>query len=297
MIFHEIYSAYYRTVSEILKLAVKGKLTNEEMKELVSKHAFSESALTIIPNLKSGKWKLLTPELTTPLQHVPTLPVSLLEKRWLKAVFMDPRIRLFTDEPMEFGDVEPLFTPDDYVVYDRFADGDPYFDEGYVRRFRMILSGIHEKNALQIELVNKKGKVVRMHVLPCRLEYSEKDDKFRLICKGDITVNLARILTCQRYNGKIAQISQKVKEKRCVTLQIKDERNTLERCLLHFSHFEKNAKRLSENEYEVNIFYDQNDETEMVIRILRFGPTVEVVAPACFRNLIKMRLIKQKSCE
>lgn len=37
-------------------------------------------------------------------------------------------------------------------------------------------------------------------------------------------------------------------------------------------------------------------ETEIVIRILSFGPMIKVVAPAHFENLIKERLIKQKSC-
>lgn len=297
MIFHEIYGVYYRAVSLILKSAIKGELTNEEMKQIVTSVAFSESSLTVIPNLKSEKWQLLNEDLTTPLQHEPSMPVSLLEKRWLKAIFLDPRIRLFTDEPPELAEIDPLFTPDDYVVYDRFADGDPYLDEGYVTRFRLIHSAIRESTPLQIESISKKGQIVHMRVQPIGLEYSEKDDKFRLICTGDITINLARILTCHRYSGKIKAVSSKEKEKCSVTLKIKDERNTPERCLLHFSHFEKVAERVSENEYKVKIFYDKNDETEMVIRILGFGPTVEVISPYSFRNLIKIRLMKQKSCE
>ena len=298
MIFHEIHSAYYRAVLEILRFAVRGELNEEKMKEIVSSVAFSESTLAIIPNLKSGKWQLLLPDLTSPLQNEPTIPLSLTEKRWLKAVLCDPRVRLFDCGIAGLEDVDPLFTPEDYVVYDRFGDGDPYFDEGYVTRFRAILASVREKHPMQIELVNRKGQVVRLHVLPRRLEYSEKDDKFRLVCSGSrstTVINLARIISCRRYNGKLSPIKEIRKEKCSVTLKITDERNTLERCMLHFSHFEKQAERIAENEYRVSIFYDRNDETEMVIRVLGFGPTIEVIEPPAFRKLIIQRLIKQKS--
>ncbi len=43
--------------------------------------------------------------------------------------------------------------------------------------------------------------------------------------------------------------------------------------------------------------YDKDDETEMVIRILSFGPMIKVVQPEHFINLIKERLRKQKSWE
>ena len=42
---------------------------------------------------------------------------------------------------------------------------------------------------------------------------------------------------------------------------------------------------------------DRFDETEIVIRVLSFGPYVKVLEPESFANLIKERLISQKSCE
>ena len=42
---------------------------------------------------------------------------------------------------------------------------------------------------------------------------------------------------------------------------------------------------------------DRFDETEIVIRVLSFGPYVKVLEPEGFVNLIKERLISQKSCE
>ena len=82
-----------------------------------------------------------------------------------------------------------------------------------------------------------------------------------------------------------------------VTMIVKDERNALERTMLHFAHFEKQVEKIGNKKYKVNIKYDSDDETEMVIRILAFGPLVEVIEPLDFRELIKNKLKKQLSCE
>ena len=41
---------------------------------------------------------------------------------------------------------------------------------------------------------------------------------------------------------------------------------------------------------------DKEDETEILIRVLSFGPMLRVVKPAAFMHLIKDRLSEQKSC-
>ncbi|MBE6638800.1 MAG: WYL domain-containing protein [Ruminococcaceae bacterium] len=300
MIFHEIHSAYYRAVANILALAVKGELTDEKMKSIVQETAFGESVFTVIPNLKNEKWQLLHSDLTTPLQNAPTLPLSDIEMRWLKSLYLDPRVRLFANLPENLRNVPPLFTPEDYVIYDQYAGGDPYFDEKYIGNFRSVLNAIREKRALEIEIINRSGRPVTYRVMPRQLEYSEKDDKFRILCgtpRRGLTINLGNVISCRRYDGRIKNEPTTPPLKCSITLKVIDERNALERCMLHFSHFEKQAERISEKEYRLCVYYDRNDETEMVIRVLSFGPRVEVVAPQYFRNLIIERLKKQKSCE
>jgi predicted DNA-binding transcriptional regulator YafY len=82
-----------------------------------------------------------------------------------------------------------------------------------------------------------------------------------------------------------------------VEFELIDKRNALERILLHFAHFKKQAERIDTDRYRVTISYDKDDENEMVIRILSFGPMIRVTAPQHFVGLIKERLINQKSCE
>ena len=67
--------------------------------------------------------------------------------------------------------------------------------------------------------------------------------------------------------------------------------------MLHFAHFKKEAERLSEHKYRIKIYYERDDETELLIRVLSFGPFVKVTEPEHFVGLIKKRLLMQKSCD
>ena len=58
----------------------------------------------------------------------------------------------------------------------------------------------------------------------------------------------------------------------------------------------KQAERIGANKYLLKIKYNESDETEMVIRVLSFGPMVKALAPDSFVSLIKEKLIKQKNC-
>ena len=314
MIFSELYSAYYNAVAQILKAAIDHPLRKGEIRGIVEEYAFSESILNIEPALSEGRWQLLLPDGTTPVRRVPAMPMTTLQKRWLKAIALDPRIRLFRDEAGGFNDaklsyqngaedtedVEPLFVPEDFRIFDQYSDGDDYTDETYIANFRLILDAIKNQYPLSIDTDNRKGRVVHLEVLPKYLEYSEKDDKFRLVGLGrrmGRTINLGRIARCERCEEGAFSFSRKVPPRtRSVVFELVDERNALERALLHFAHFEKQAERLEENRYRVTVKYNQDDETEMVIRILSFGPMIKVTAPGHFVDLIKERLRRQKDC-
>ncbi len=301
MIFSELYSAYYNAVADILTKAIDHPLKKGELHEIVSRNAFGESILNIEPALLDERWQLLFPDGTTPIKNKPTMPLPVLQKRWLKAIYADSRIKLFTDDPLPFDDVEPLFTADDISVFDKYSDGDPFEDERYIKNFRLILSAIKNRQALSIDATTRKGNVTHMVVIPEQLEYSEKDDKFRLFnsgCRYGETVNLARIVHCKPYLKpfSVSPLRKTTPKIKTVEFELTDERNALERVLLHFAHFEKQAERLDENKYRVTVKYNKDDETEMVIRILSFGPMVKVTAPEDFADLIKERLKSQKSC-
>ncbi|MBQ1466200.1 MAG: WYL domain-containing protein [Eubacteriaceae bacterium] len=301
MIFSELYSAYYNAVAAILREAVRRSLSMDDIRAIARRSAFGESLLNIEPAITEERWQLIRPDGTTPLRHAPTMPLTTLEKRWLKSVYMDPRVRLFTDDNVDFPDVEPLFGEDDYSVFDRYSDGDPYTDENYIRNFRIILDAARNRYPLEVRMRNRRGRISSFLLVPEYLEYSEKDDKFRLVGhrknhRG--TINIARITECALSKKEVEVTAQEdhASFRRTLEFSLTDERNALERVLMHFAHFRKEVERTGERTYKVTVEYERFDETEMVIRVLSFGPMIKVTSPKRFVELIKERLSEQKSC-
>ena len=258
MIFHEIYGNYYRTVAEILDAALKEEISDKTIWKIVKEKAFAESSLTIPKELsEKGKWPLLNEERRAVIHRKTSMPLTIMEKRWLKALL---------------ADLEPLFQPKDIVLFDQFADGDPYGDETYTKIFRQILSAVKKKNSIRVLYPLKNGTEKWIKCNPVRLEYSLRDDKFRLISvyKGRInTISVSKIIQCETVGSfRTAKIKEEVHDKRNVELLVKDERQT----------------------------YEAEDEIDLMIQILSFGTSLKVAGPEAFVEQIKNRLEMQKRC-
>ncbi|MGI5895870.1 MAG: WYL domain-containing protein [Oscillospiraceae bacterium] len=297
MLFSEIYGSYYNVVAAILSEAVFGELTDGRINEIVREKAFGESVLAIPVSLRDGSWPLLTRENTTPVEHIPSMPLTMMQKRWLKALLQDPRIRLFGPSEKGLEDVAPLYAENTFCFFDRYSDGDPYDDPQYIAHFQTILTALREKRKLRIQFIGHRGTWHSWECILYKLEYSSKDDKFRVLTsspRSTLTVNIARIKSCELLDfWTDEEYLPKVPIKKTLVLEIKDERNALERVMLHFSHLEKEAVRLGNDRYRLTVRYDQEDETEMLIRVLSFGPMVRVLSPGSFINNVKERLNKQ----
>lgn len=298
MLFSEVYGIYYNVLAKLLERSVDGTLTRESMNTIIREKGFEESILTIPEALESQTWPLIKEDFSTPLQHKPTLPLTTLQKQWLKALLSDPRIKLF-DPPMDgLEDVEPLYPPNTFVYYDRYNDGDPFTEPGYIKRFRCILSAIRHKRWLRIQFTGHNGKPHYWRCIPYKLEYSAKDDKFRLISankRDTLSINLARITNCFMLEPYTEEEYQpRTMKQRILILELKDERNALERAMLHFSHLNKETERIGEDLYKITLFYEREDETELLIRVLSFGPVLKVVFPDDFTEKLVQRLKKQK---
>ncbi len=257
------------------------------------------------------------------LNNISDFPLSTIEKMWLKSVYSDPRIRLFMENDAEipdFSDVEPLFNWDDFILFDQYADGDPFKDKHYIEMFRKVLVGVRKKSWLKIKFRKRNNTIsfnedgtyeklpdseIGMHYIDTDyLEYSERDNRFRLIgntpCFGRNIVNIASIVECSEVeksdvpNAEFQDSYSKDKFQRNVIFELVDENNALERFLLNFSHYEKVAEYINERgKYRITINYDDTDETDLVIRVLSFGPNVKVVEPKRFIELVKDRLWNQ----
>ena len=297
MLFHEIYGAYYAILSDLLSLAADGTLTRDAMETVIREKGFEESILTIPKNIQDGVWPLIRPDLTTPLASPPPRPLTHLEKRWLKALLNDPRIRLFAPPAQGLEDVAALYPADVFVYFDRYGDGDPFEDPAYIQRFQTILTALKEKRRLRLKFTGRDHVVHCWRCVPYKLEYSPKDDKFRLITgnnRTSLSINLARITVCDLLEPvSPEEYRPQAMRKETLVMELTDERNALERCMLHFSHLEKETERLDGNRYRMTIRYEKEDETELLIRVLSFGPVLQVVSPEKFRQRLRHRIREQ----
>ena len=84
-----------RSLYQANHTAVRGGLNENDIISIVGKSAFGESILSLPQKIKNEKWGLLTSDLKTPIKNKPQMPLTDMEKRWLRAVLDDPRVKLF----------------------------------------------------------------------------------------------------------------------------------------------------------------------------------------------------------
>ena len=77
-------------------------------------------------------------------------------------------------------------------------------------------------------------------------------------------------------------------------IRVTPARNGVERFMLEFASYEKHTVRdLVSGEYTVELWYDEQDETELLIRLLSFGPVIEIMGPPHLRQMAKERIQRQ----
>ncbi len=327
--FEEIYGSYFQAVRKILLEAGKAPVTKKEMEEICLRNASLESALAIVPKLTKGPWSSLLEEqdkgrFSSALGTAESrgrddflkLPLTKLQKSWLKALLPDPRFRLFLGEEdlkaleKELWDTEPLFLWEDFHYFDRYSDGDPYGDSGYRKYFRVILAAMTDKRPLFLAYESGKGRESTLELLPCRLQYSPKDDKFRLLgvslsrgkLRSPCVLNLGRVRACHpsktpvpaNFSWDFSGFQKEAPEP--VRIRISRQRNALERCMLHFANYEKQTVYEPETDtWLCEIYYDPSDETELLIELLSFGPVIRILGPEPFLGQVRDRVRRQHS--
>lgn len=308
-LFSEINCTYYNITEKILK---QKSVTKEDIRRIISKNGFSETVLFLEPELiGKNNIGLLTEQngiYTSILKNEPHIPLTAVQKKWLCAVLNDKKSSLFLDkeqkaELYELLGAELLFSGRSIRFFDRFSDGDDFENEDYIKHFRSILRSMHENKLIRISFQTRKNDRITHYYLPERIEYSSKNDKFRVhvirynkskpIERGIINIaqiNSAELTDIIAENGLYEASSKKE-----VILKVSNERNAINRFMMEFAELE----RVSEfddvsKECTVTMKYDAMDETEILIRILSFGPVVEVLQPNDFREQIAHRIGLQR---
>lgn len=313
-LFSEIYNCYFQVIKSLIEK--KDCLSEKELKCLIKDSGFEESILYLLPKLTENGWGFFEKQgesFHSKLSADFYVPLTDLQKSYLKAILMDDKIGLFLDDReldsinAAFANVKPLYQPDDFYYYDRFADRDNYKDPVYRKHFQTIIAAIRSHAYLDILYESRPDRRVHHNYLPCRLEYSIKNDCFRLLAVKQHTllnprieilnVNRIREITPTNQTAeRLPDINSALRHsyyKEPVKIIIKNKRNALERAMLQFANYEKNTYKLDDDTYECLIYYNKNTETELLIEILSFGPMIKVVGNDTFLRLIKERLTRQ----
>ena len=204
--------------------------------------------------------------------------------------------------------VTPLWTQEQFYYYDRFIDGDPYENENYRRNFRTLLTAQKNHQYVDIDYNSPNGNRVHHHYVPARLEYSVKNDKFRVLALKNARdhnmkleiLNISRMQSVSLIEKTLSfevdfnALIQNSYYREPLKLHIINKRNALERAMLHFANYEKNTTKIDENTYECLIYYNQIMETELLIEVMSFGPMLTVIGNDKFLKSLKARLQRQK---
>ncbi|MBQ8966685.1 WYL domain-containing protein [Ruminococcus sp.] len=310
-IFSELYGTYFRIITHVLS---EHSMTESELRKLIAEEGFGETGLfldkKLIPQEDGSDWGLLSRDKAGVLHPVtviePPKVLTTLQKRWLRTQLDDPRAWLFLDDRElallweRLGEIPPLYSAEDMRCPDRYSDGDPYTDPVYRRNFRMVLKALKAEELICIRFISRYGKVIEGDFLPCKLEYSKKDDKFRVHCTsvrhGTSVINLARVEEVSKSSSKAKPAALDESTLRCsepLEITVKNERGADERFLMEFAAYEKRTERSEEGTVKVRLWYDRNDETELLIRLLGYGPTLEITGPLHMRAKARERVMRQ----
>lgn len=304
-LFDAVYGDAFAAVERILAQA---PVTRGQLRALLGMYMTPDGAMEAGQKLQDGSWPLLKRNgeglyegaVPPPADR----PFTTLELRWLKSLCEDVRAPLFlTDGQLQhlretLAEVPPIFDRGQIDSFDASRTGDPFTDPGYRERFHLLLQALREEKGLLIRYVTFAGSFRVMHVYPQRLEYSAKDRRFRLHGQSGgrhTTLNLSRIMTVQPEDaGEAPASGGSALCAEPLVMRILNERNAVERFMLEFSCLRKeSAFDPATGTAVAKVWYPVQDETEVLIRVLGFGPMVQVLGPESFIRRIRARIAGQ----
>lgn len=255
------------------------------------------------------------------------LPLTTLEVRWLKMIIIDSRMKCFlSDEQIEvvksfidetYPNVDPL--PQNAIVY---------FDRHIVNASEKAAERLHimtftkaisKKLLVDLSFTTRIGNKINEKFKPIVIEFSKRNNKFQVQLQSCVnnkfyTVNLPQInyVVVDNEEFDYYQALEEYQEyrnnrERSVQIQFYDVKNMADRILTEFSPWKKYCVYDRETHiYTLEIFYQKDEELDLVIRLMGYGPSIHFVekehsiAREILRRYTKQRdiiLKRQKSIE
>lgn len=222
------------------------------------------------------------------------LPLSRLECRWLKTILEDPKISLFlSDDEIDairdcLGGTEAL--PADRIHYMDRSDTAPEHVMEKRPRLQMVLDAICGQKKLRVTYRPDRGNIMEGIYLPAVVEYSMRNDVFRIhfFCEETnriITMNLERIVeiaVLENESFSLAAVRERLREHQRhemekLTITFTDRKNTADRILNELSPWRKRCYfDRTQRVYTMTLYYPRQDYLELVVRLLGYGPVLQI---------------------
>lgn len=240
------------------------------------------------------------------------VPLSTIELRWLKTILKDQKIRLFLSE-QEINvlcDILTEYVPnisplpmDKVFFFDRF-----HFPEKNAKLESLVLTtlleGIYDQRTVCIKYHTMRNRTKVGEFKPIVLEFSKRNNRFQGFfqeCGSNriYTMNVSRIETAEETDttfdyaaAKRALLDFREENMTSVEVEFYDVRNIADRILTEFSPWKKLCAYDAETGlYKLTIFYQKQDEVDLVVRLLGYGANLRFVDkehPICKEIQVRM---------
>ncbi|MDE6579636.1 MAG: hypothetical protein K2K41_03795, partial [Ruminiclostridium sp.] len=246
-------------------------------------------------------------------------PLTDLEAKWLLTLLNDDKAKMFFSDMERIAvkntileekkDISP-FKTESIVYFDRYYRYCDFEAEG--ARLKTVIKAMNNAKALKIRYLSLHGNVVSGEFKPLAVEYSKRDDVFRVILRASVnntpfTMVLGNIeemiITDTDYD--IAHAAEELEKnlehnRKSVVIEFYDRRNLADRILSELSPCEKICSYDPETElYTLTVFYQRDDELEMVIRLMGYGSEISIkdTEHPIYREIRKRLLLQKAICE
>lgn len=325
-IFNEYRNKYLtHTVELINKVAGGTEYSEQDIRDSFRKNCFNEvifdyveALLNVSQDIESNfdvlnidDKKRVKLRLNT---AIPNRPLSV-ELNWLANMFEDKRIHLFlsgkTIAKLSAVVKEKTIPATRYSQYidvrNRYNGEDDVECEKFIHDFKLLYSAIQNKKVIKFSNIDAQGnKHENCKGVPFRIEYSILEEKFRVSIfsldgQRPIKTNISRmydIFICTEqadidWEQMLAAIDKR-KVAEPLIMEVKNEKNVIERCFALFSCYERQRAYIREDGlYILEVGYYEFEKKEIVNKILTLGAAVRVINSSNIKNEIKMRLSSQ----
>lgn len=222
------------------------------------------------------------------------IPLTAWELRWLCTILHDDKMQLFLSSDtintllsLIPENIKPI-PLSDIIIFDQYHS---MCHKPNIEVFNAIVSSLHKCVRLQIKYTDGKGRKYEGTYCPLHIEYSKRDDRFRLYvaCEKSERIHIMNIdeitnvRICDRsfdpniYQEFLSTFLNSTTQK--ITVEFTDTKNIPDRILNEFSPWRKHCELINPQTklYRFTLYYHKYDEKDILIRLMSYGPYIRII--------------------